>query len=96
MLEPETVQIILSKLTKLDQLEQAINWQNVTVVSEQEVPAQISEIPITKQALDEPPALLPAVAGVSPEEVKSVVDAYLSGVAKRNICTYLRWGIRQV
>jgi hypothetical protein len=90
--EPETVQIILSKLAKLDQLEQAINRQNVTIVPEPETPAQIPETAQDPEARDQPLTLLPAVSGVSPEDVKSVVDAYLSGIAKRNICTYLRWG----
>jgi hypothetical protein len=95
-LSDETVQLILSKLAKLDHLEQAINRQNVTIVPEPETPAQIPEttsrtMPET-EARDQPLALLPAVSGVSPEDVKSVVDAYLSGIAKRNICSHLRWG----
>jgi hypothetical protein len=66
--------------------------RNVTIVTEQEAPARIPETPVTKQVLDEPPVLLPVVAGVSPDDVKSVVDAYLSGIAKRNICSHLKWG----
>ncbi len=84
------LQLILSKLAKLDQLEQANH--NVAIVSEPEIPAQIPETPVTKQELAEPVALLPAVPGVSQEDVKSVVDTYLSGIATHDICSHLRWG----
>jgi hypothetical protein len=42
-LELETVRLILSKLAKLDHLEQTINRQIVTIVPEPETPAQIPE-----------------------------------------------------
>jgi uncharacterized membrane protein len=104
-LSDETVQLILSKLAKLDHLEQALIQQyTVSQVSQiPETPPALPATSVTKQAvtqetppatetLDQPPALLPAVTGMSPDEVKSVVDAYLSGVAKRNICSHLKWG----
>ncbi len=86
------MQTILSKLEKLDHLEHAINQQNVTVVPEPETPVTIPETPVTKQPVELPAALLPAVPGVLPDEVKSVVDVYLAGIAKREICTHLGWG----
>ena len=90
-LNPETVEIILAKLAKLDQLEQALN-RNVTIVPEPETPVQIPETTEDPEEGNRPRVLLPAVSGVSPEDVKSVVDAYLSGIAKRDICSHLRWG----
>jgi hypothetical protein len=86
-LSDETVQLILSKLAKLDHLEQAIN-RHVTIVPEPETPAQIPETTEETETRNQPLVLLPAVSGVSPEDVKSVVDAYLSGIAKRNICSH--------
>ncbi len=50
----------------------------MTIVPEPETPAQIPETTQDPEARDQPLTLLPAVSGVSPEDVKSVVDAYLS------------------
>jgi hypothetical protein len=96
-LSNETMQLILSRLEKLDHLEQIINHDvnPVTIVPEPETPAQIPETSVTKQDDDEPAALFPALPGVSPDEVKSVVDAYLSGIAKREICSHLKWSNRR-
>ncbi len=93
-LSNETMQIILAKLEKLDHLEQVLfkrDGTHVTIENEPGTPPALPVTSITKQALDEPAALLPAVSGVSPDEVKSVIDAYLSGIAKRNICSHLKW-----
>jgi hypothetical protein len=88
----DTMQVILSKLAKLDNLEQALQQQQVSVIPAAETPAQIPETAAGTEAPSRSVALLPAVSGVSPDEVKSVVDAYLSGIAKRNICSHLKWG----
>jgi uncharacterized membrane protein len=93
-LSNETVQIILSKLEKLDQLEQVLfkrDSTTVTIENETKTPALIPETPVTKQAVEQPAALFPAVPGVPDEDVKSVVDAYLAGIAKRDICAHLKW-----
>ncbi len=42
-LSDETVQLILSKLAKLDQLEQAISQQKITVIAESETPLALPE-----------------------------------------------------
>lgn len=46
----EAMQVILTKLEKLDYLEHIIQQQNVTVVPDPVTPAQIPETSVTKQA----------------------------------------------
>ena len=89
-LSNETMQIILSKLEKLDHLEQAIK-RNVTIEPVPETPPALPVPDVSRQEEEQPAALFPAVPGVSQEDVKSVVDAYLAGIAKRNICSHLKW-----
>ena len=89
------MQVILAKLEKLDQLEHALTQQySVTQVSG-ETPPALPVAGVTTQTPDLPTALLPDVTGVSPDDVKSVVDAYLSGIAKRDICSHLHWFSRK-
>ncbi len=94
-LSNEMMQIILSKLEKLDQLEQLLFKRDssaVTIEPERETSPALPVTTVAKQEEEQPAALLPSVSGVSPDEVKSVVDAYHSGIAKRDICSHLRWG----
>lgn len=96
-LSDETMQIILSKLEKLDHLERLINCDNTTVTIEPvpETPPALPVTSVTKQAVTQdvsaPAVLLPDVPNVAQDDVKRVVDAYLSGIAKRNICAHLKW-----
>jgi hypothetical protein len=101
-LSNETVQTNLAKLEKLDQLEQVLFKRDSTVVTiepERETPPALPVTTGNKQAVtqeaSELAALFPSVPGVSTDEVKSVVDAYLSGIAKRDICSHLRWSNRR-
>jgi hypothetical protein len=89
-LSNETMQIILAKLEQLDHLEQAIK-RNVTIEPVPETPPALPVPDGSRQEEEQPVALFPAVPGVSQEDVKSVVDAYLAGIAKRNICSHLKW-----
>jgi hypothetical protein len=89
------LQIILSKLAKLDQLEQALFKRDVTIENAKETPLSLLETSVSKQEIDQPQVLFPAVPGILPEDVKSVADAYLSGVAKRDICSHLKWSNRK-
>ena len=94
-LSDSTMRIILAKLEKLDQLEHTLTQQySVTQVSG-ETPPALPVTSVTTQAPDLPAALLPDVTSVPPDDVKSVVDAYLSGIAKRDICSYLHWSSRK-
>jgi hypothetical protein len=95
------VQTILAKLEKLDHLERALKRDStvVTIEPERETPpalpvTSVAKQPVTQEA-SELAALLPALPGVSAADAKSVVDAYLSGISKRDICTHLRWSSRK-
>jgi hypothetical protein len=54
-LSDETRQLILAQLAKLDHLERAINWHNVTMVPEPATPAQIPATTEDPAAGDQPP-----------------------------------------
>jgi hypothetical protein len=46
----------------------------------------------TDQQQNQPVSLLPAVPPIYEEERNKVIDAYLQGIPRREICSYLRWG----
>ena len=95
----DTMQHILARLAKIDQLETALAQQYGVTQITQETPPALPVTSVTKQAVtqdaSELAALLPAIPGVSPVEAKSVVDAYLVGIAKRDICSHLHWSSRK-
>jgi hypothetical protein len=62
-----------------------------SVVEEQpETPPQIAETATSRENQDT--LVVSAPSGVSEEERNKVIEAYTSGIAKRNICGYLHWG----
>lgn len=92
----DTMRAILTRLEKLDHLERVLQEQTVTVVPESGtnlfLPGTQAGTGPETETLDQPPALFPAVPGVSPDEVQRVIGAYQDGIPKREICTHLRWG----
>jgi hypothetical protein len=105
-LSDETVQLILSKLAKLDALERTLATHQVTVTSVEEPLAQLpapsetdrrASVPAVSERETEQPvqprlSLLPTIDGVTADDVAKVIGAHLQGVARRDICSHLRWG----
>src|SRR5579875_2678159 len=68
-----------------------------TTVSEEQAGTpgtpQLTEVATaTDQEQNEPVALFPAVPTISEDERNRVIEAYLQGIPRREICSYLRWG----
>ncbi|EFH86994.1 hypothetical protein [Ktedonobacter racemifer] len=68
-----------------------------TTVSEEQtgIPGtpQLTEVATaTDQQQNQLVSLLPAVPPISEEERNKVIDAYLQGIPRREICSHLRWG----
>ena len=89
------MQTILAKLEKLDQLEQVLFKRDVTIEPERETPPALPFASVTNQAVTQEASALAALLPALPEEVKSVVDAYLSGIVKHDICSHLKWSSRK-
>lgn len=54
---------------------------------------QLTEVATaTDQEQNEPVSLFPAVPTITEEERNKVIEVYLQGIPRREICSYLRWG----
>ncbi|GHO75752.1 hypothetical protein KSD_35230 [Ktedonobacter sp. SOSP1-85] len=54
---------------------------------------QLTEVATASdQQQNQPVSLLPTITPISEEERSKVIDAYLQGIPRREICSYLRWG----
>lgn len=54
---------------------------------------QLTEVATaTNEQENQPIALFPAAPLISEEERNKVIEAYLQGIPRREICSYLRWG----
>jgi hypothetical protein len=90
----ETMSLILAKLAKLDELEHMIKSRQTTPITleeQQEQPLQLASPQKETPDQEEQPSY-PVFAAIAAEDVKKVIEAFESGVARREICSFLKWG----